>query len=179
MSHGLSNLAEDIRTSGTAIQRQDAAALIGEAVDTVSLVAQEHRDAFVSQLKPTEAFLAILADYVADDVELVEPDLLGAALHEFAYNLGMDLLKREEGRATSMRALSLVQAQQALLPVGDALYSMIRVAQLGKLDSTQLDELLNAIENAARMIKVATEQPSQPATVGLPTDRPRRPRQGR
>lgn len=158
MSHGLSNLAEDIRTSGTAIQREDAASLIGEAVDRVTLVGQEHRDAFVTQVAPAASFLAVLAEYVSDDIDLVEPDQLSAALHEFAYNLGMDLLKREEGRATSMQSVSLLQAQQALLPVGDALYSMIRVAQLGKLDATQIDKLLNAIEHATTLFEQALQR---------------------
>ena len=132
MSNGLSNFAEDVRTGNKAVARDDISSLIEASVDGVTIVSSEIRDAYKKEFEPVEVFENLLQLRVGD-ADPVDPTALASVLHEFAYNLGMDLMKRDVGRSEQTKNFALAKAQAVLLPIGDALYSLIVKAQTMKV----------------------------------------------
>lgn len=143
MSHGLTNLAFTVLAEGTSVNRADAPGLITAALDHVGVVAKEDRESFENTFRTAHVFESMLPQ--TDSVSATQ---LASALHQVAYNLGMDFMKRDVGRAEKAGTLPLHLAQAELLPIGDTLYSMIRAAPTRKPTTTDLDKLFNKVEAA-------------------------------
>jgi hypothetical protein len=88
----------------------------------------------------------------------VAPGAVAQVLHEFAFNLGMDLMKRDVGRSAQMGNMQLAAAQAALLPIGDTLYSLIVQAQSANVAATDIDKLLNNIDNAISKFEAVSKK---------------------
>lgn len=160
VSNGLANFAEDVRAKQLFIHRTDITPLIENAVDAVTVVSQEAREQYKTQVAPAEIFETLLERQIGA-ADPASPDELAKVLHEFAFNLGIDFMKREVGQATPYRQkLSIAAAQEALLPVGTALYHLIVSGQHSPVSGTDIYKLFNYIEQAVSVFEHLVKQSS-------------------
>lgn len=147
VSNGLSNLAEDVRKDKIAMARDDIDELVTAAVDGVTIVSAEERQRYKDEIDLAGVFTAMVDKY-AGDGDPVVPDALALALHDFAFQLGMDFMKHEVGKAQQFQASPLPKLQEQLYPLGQTLYSLVLEAQKGPVDVVNLAKFFNAVESA-------------------------------
>jgi hypothetical protein len=147
VSNGLSNLAEDVRKDNIAIARDDIDELVTAAVDGVTIVSADERRRYKEETDLAGVFTAMVDKY-AGDGDPVVPDALALALHDFAFQLGMDFMKHEVGKAQQFQTSPLPKLQEQLYPLGQTLYSLILEAQKGPVDVVNLAKFFNAVESA-------------------------------
>ncbi|HEX4108778.1 MAG TPA: hypothetical protein VHX88_11625 [Solirubrobacteraceae bacterium] len=159
VSNGLSNLAEDVRKEKVAIARDDVDELVNAAIDGVNIVSTEEREQYKSGFDPGGVFTAIV-DRLAGTADPVAPDTLSPALHEFAFQLGMDFMKHEVGKAQQMAHVPIAKLQALLFPLGQTLYGLILAAQHGPVSTVDLAKFFNVVEHAVGSFEDMLRKPN-------------------
>ena len=144
LSHGLSDLAFMIADQDVSIEQRDVGALIEAAIETVTLIEREARAEWVAFANPVATFEVLVRSRVGMQ-DPVPSDAMSEALHQLAFSLGIDFMKRKGGLATDWQDADIGQLQSMLLPVGDRLYGLVLSAQ-GDVGATDLEKLVNELE---------------------------------
>lgn len=163
LSHGFSDLAIDFENMNTSIARDEVELLVQTAIDAVGLVDKDARANWIQEFDPVGVFEAMLAARVGP-TDPPPSHELAAVMHEFAFALGIDFMKRRSGLATEIQALPkqnvIADLQATFIPVGDRVYSLIVESNARIVDANDLSKLLNELEAALKKL-TAVYTPNQ------------------
>ncbi len=152
LSHAYSELAQQVLKDKTSIEKNDLPEFVNGTIDALNLISQDARQEWIKNVEAIDAFMA-LVNNVSPDADALPPDILAQVMHDFAYQLGMDFMKRQSGMMSDISEVTTIaQLQQMLAPIGENLYALIVSAQDNDVDYAELSKLLNKIEVMAEWL---------------------------
>lgn len=152
LSHGYSELSLQTKTNQAGVEKADLPDLVQTTIDAVGFVPVEARRQWVEEFDPIKVFMAMVNQRQPGD-GTVPPDLLAEVMQDFAFQLGMDFMKRQAGLSKEIGGtFSIKQLQQRLFPLGQSLYALIQRALENKLDALDWAKVLNPLVDLAHWL---------------------------
>lgn len=148
-SHGFSNLAFSIRKDKLALEVSTVGDTVREIITQVSFVEEGDKAEFL------KAHLGTMLASVPHE-GLLTPHEGYEFFQHLAFNLGMDFMKHNVGRAAALAegpsAATIHELQAILLPLGNKLNHFIMWASFHELSMIDIEKLFHAITTLAEFV---------------------------
>jgi hypothetical protein len=166
LSHGFTNLGFKALNEKAGLKLEEGSGDIGllasKMVDELPYVKREDKEEWKSDTKISETINAFFK-FQQDD--LLSPNELSNLLLSVGFTLGIDFIKGKEympEKFTQSDEEPVKKLQEALLSVGDALYSLIINGNKSSIDITQIEKLLSRLEIVTDTTKKLSRKKKSP-----------------